>query len=54
MQRFKSPGSAKRFLAVHAAVYSTFNLQRHLISRRTLRRFRANAIEQWQAATTAA
>jgi transposase-like protein len=51
MQRFKSPGSAQRFLAVHAAVYNTFNLQRHLISRRTLRLFRANAMEQWQAAT---
>jgi putative transposase len=54
MQRFKSPGSAQRFLAAHAAVYNTFNLQRHLISRRTLRRFRANAMKQWQAATAAA
>jgi transposase-like protein len=54
MQRFKSPGSAQRFVAAHAAVYNTFNLQRHLISRRTLRRFRANAMEQWQAATAAA
>jgi transposase-like protein len=53
MQRFKSPGSAQRFLAVHAAVYNTFNIQRHLISRRTLRLFRANAMEQWQAATAA-
>jgi transposase-like protein len=53
MQRFKSPGSAQRFLAVHAAVYNTFNIQRHLISRRTLRRLRADAIEQWQAATAA-
>jgi hypothetical protein len=51
MQRFKSPGSAQRFLAAHAAVNNTFNIQRHLISRRTLRLFRANAMEQWQAAT---
>ena len=53
MQRFKSPGAAQRFLAAHAAVYNTFNLQRHLTSRRTLRLFRANAMKQWQAATAA-
>jgi transposase-like protein len=50
MQRFKSPGSAQRFLSVHAAAYNTFNLQRHLISRRTLRTFRAEAMAQWRAA----
>src|SRR5579863_421577 len=37
MQRFKSPGSAQRFLSIHAAVQNTFNVQRHLTSRRTLR-----------------
>ncbi len=51
MQRFKSTGSAQRFLATHAAVYNTFNVQRHLISRRTLRTFRAEAVAQWHAAT---
>ena len=50
MQRFKSPGSAQRFLSMHSAVYNTFNLQRHLISRRTLSAFRAEAMEQWRAA----
>jgi transposase-like protein len=54
MQRFKSAGSAQRFLNAHAAVHNNFNLQRHLISRSTLRMFRAEAAAQWQAAVTAA
>jgi transposase-like protein len=54
MQGFKSPGSAQRFLSCHAAVHNLFNLQRHLISRPTLRRFRAAALEQWRTATAAA
>ena len=53
MQRFKSAGSAQRFLSSHAAAYNTFNVQRHLISRRTLRGFRAGAMEQWRSATAA-
>lgn len=54
LQRFKSAGSAQRFLSAHAAVYNTFNLQRHLISRRTLRAFRAEATERWNVAAAAA
>jgi putative transposase len=54
MQRFKSPGSAQRFLSVHAAVHNTFNVQRHLVSRRTLRRFRAETMQQWRMAAMAA
>jgi len=53
-QRFKSPGSAQRFLSSHAAVHNTFNVQRHLISRRTLHLFRAEAMDQWRHATAAA
>jgi putative transposase len=53
MQRFKSVGSAQRFLSVHAAVHNTFYLQRHLISRSTLRTFRAEAMANWQAAVAA-
>ena len=53
MKRFKSPGSAQRFLSIHAAVYNVFNVQRHLISRRTLRSFRAQAMLTWRHATVA-
>src|SRR5438034_4211518 len=54
MQRFKSAASAQRFLSVHVAVHNTFNLQRHLVSRSTLRIFQSEAAAQWHSATTAA
>ncbi len=54
MQRFKSPASAQRFLAIHGAVYNLFNVQRHLISRRTLRLFRGQAFDQWSQITAVA
>jgi putative transposase len=54
LRRFKSARSAQRLLSTHAAVQNTFNLQRHLISRSTLRTFRVEATEQWQTAVAAA
>ena len=54
MQRFKPAKSAQQFLSTHAAVYNTFNVQRHLISRKTLRLFRRQAMSAWQAAAGAA
>jgi putative transposase len=54
VQRFKSPGSAQRFLSMHAAVHNTFNFQRHLVSRSTLRIFRSDAAAQWRSATAVA
>ena len=53
MQRFKSPGSAQRFLSTHAAVQNTFNVQRHLTSRTTFRVLREKAFQTWRAATAA-
>ena len=50
MQGFKCPGSAQRFLSTHAATYNTFNVQRHLISARTHRAFRASAMNMWREA----
>ena len=43
MQRFKPAGSAQRFASAHSTVYTAFDVQRHLIPRRTLRAFRAGA-----------
>lgn len=37
----------RRFLSVHAASYNQFNLQGHLISRRTFRQTRAKAMAGW-------
>ena len=54
MQRFQSPGSVQRFLSVHASIYNTFYVQRHLISRKTLRQFRSEAMNTWDLATAAA
>jgi transposase-like protein len=53
-QRFKSSGSAQRFLSMHAPVHNTFSLQRHLVSRRALRLFRVEVVQAWQIATAAA
>ena len=53
-QKFKSQGSAQRFLSSHAAVYNTFNTQSHLTSRPALRTLRAAAHQAWAEATRAA
>jgi putative transposase len=53
MMGFRSQASAQRFLSSHAAIYNTFNTQRHLTSRRTLKLFRTEAFEAWQGATCA-
>ena len=54
MQRFRSPASAQRFLATHAAVYNSFHTARHLTSRATLRTMRGEAARAWSAAVAAA
>ena len=54
MQRFKSAGSTQKFLSTHAAVYNTFNVQRHLISAQTHRALRGVAMTTWRTAVAAA
>ena len=53
MQRFKSQKSAQRFLSTHGPSYNLFNVHRHLISRRTLRTFRNQAMAEWNVVTAA-
>jgi transposase-like protein len=49
-QRFKSQASAQRLLTTQAAICNTFDIQRYLLSRPTLRRSRAEAATAWAAA----
>ena len=54
LQRFKSPGSAQRFLSIHAATYITFCHQRHLLKRTMLKELRTASFDAWQSASVAA
>lgn len=53
-QRFKSPGSAQRFLSIHAAVHNGFYVQRHLLPRRIFKTFRAETFAVWRQSCVAA
>jgi putative transposase len=44
----------RKLLNIHSAVHNTFNHQRHLVSRSTLRIFRAEAAARWQDAVAIA
>ena len=50
MQRFKSAGSAQKFLSTHAAAYNIFNVQRPLTSAQSHRVLRAAAKSTWREA----
>ena len=54
LQRFKSPGSAQRFLSIHAAIYNTFTHQRHLNRRHFYKELRIASFDVWKTATAAA
>ena len=54
MQRFKPQGQTQRFVSTHVAIYNTFNIERHLIYRNTMRRFGTSAMDEWINASSAA
>ncbi len=54
LQRFKSPGSAQRFLAIHVATFNAFTHQRHLLRRPHFKELRAASFRTWAAASATA
>jgi putative transposase len=53
MRRFKSAGSAQRFLSVHGVIPNLFNLGRHQLSSANYRVVRERSFKEWNAATAA-
>ena len=53
IQRFRSAGSAQRFLSSHSAVYNTFKICRHLTTAATHRFLRERAFDAWMVAVAA-
>ena len=51
MRRFKSPGQAQRFLAVHSQVHNLFRVGRHLLRAVNYRLLRSRSFETWQQVT---
>lgn len=48
MQGFRSPGSAQRFLSIHAAFYNHFNTCRHLVPAAEYRIRRNQTLRAWR------
>ena len=51
MRRFKSPGQAQRFLAVHSQVHNLFRVGRHLHRAANYRMLRNRSFAMWQQVT---
>ena len=53
-QRFKSPGSAQRFLSIHSATCNSFYYQRHLNRRPYFKELHTVSFDAWKTASSAA
>lgn len=51
MRRYKSPGQAQRFLAVHSQVHNLFRVGRHLLRAANYRLLRSRSFETWKQVT---
>jgi transposase-like protein len=50
-QKFRSMHNAQKLLSAHGQIYNLFNYRRHLISRKSLRKFRSKAQTEWKFVT---
>ena len=50
-QKFRSVRNTQKLLSAHGQIYNFFNHRRHLISRKTLRKFRQQALTEWNSVT---
>ena len=48
MQRFGGMKSLQKFASVHANVHSYFNLERHIVDRKTFKERRSAALVRWR------
>ena len=48
MLRFRQMKSLQKFASVHANVHDHFNLERHLVDRKTCKTLRSAALAEWQ------
>ena len=46
--RASSHQDRRKGFSPHAAIYTPFNVQRHLITRKTMRQFRGDAMNTWR------
>ena len=53
MRKFKSPGQAQRFLAIHDRIQNLFRLERHLTRAANFRILRDRAFDEWLQVTCA-
>jgi putative transposase len=48
MLRFRQMKSLQKFASVHANIHNHFNLDRHLVDRKTYKQSRSAALAEWQ------